>query len=67
MPDIHKHDTMIPLDSDLLRAFLAVAETGSVTLAADRLNRKREKSNPASRVRIIWMFPFPIRGERETG
>ena len=30
---------MIPLDSDLLRSFLAVAETGSVTLAADRIGR----------------------------
>jgi DNA-binding transcriptional LysR family regulator len=30
---------MIPLDSDLMRAFLAVAETGSVTAAADRIGR----------------------------
>lgn len=30
---------MIPLDSDLMRAFLAVAETGSVTGAADRVGR----------------------------
>ncbi len=30
---------MIPLDSDLMRAFLAVADTGSVTAAADRLHR----------------------------
>ena len=30
---------MIPLDSDLMRSFLAVAETGSVTLAADRVGR----------------------------
>lgn len=29
----------IPLDSDLMRSFLAVAETGSVTLAADRIGR----------------------------
>lgn len=29
----------IPLDSDLMRGFLAVAETGSVTRAADRLGR----------------------------
>lgn len=29
----------IPLDSDLMRAFLAVAETGSVTAAAERLGR----------------------------
>lgn len=30
---------MIPLESDLMRSFLAVAETGSVTLAADRVGR----------------------------
>ena len=30
---------MIPLDSDLMRAFLAVADTGSVTAAADRVGR----------------------------
>jgi DNA-binding transcriptional LysR family regulator len=30
---------MIPLDSDLMRSFLAVADTGSVTAAADRLGR----------------------------
>lgn len=30
---------MIPLDSDLMRSFLEVAETGSVTAAADRLGR----------------------------
>ncbi|MEO8243422.1 MAG: LysR substrate-binding domain-containing protein [bacterium] len=30
---------MIPLDSDLMRSFLAVAETGSVTAAADRVSR----------------------------
>lgn len=30
---------MIPLDSDLMRAFLAVADTGSVTGAADRVGR----------------------------
>ena len=30
---------MIPLDSDLMRAFLAVAETGSVTGAADKVGR----------------------------
>jgi DNA-binding transcriptional LysR family regulator len=30
---------MIPLDSDLMRSFLAVAETGSVTGAADRVGR----------------------------
>ena len=30
---------MIPLDSDLMRSFLAVAETGSVTAAADRIAR----------------------------
>jgi DNA-binding transcriptional LysR family regulator len=30
---------MIPLDSDLMRAFLAVAETGSVTAAAGRIGR----------------------------
>jgi DNA-binding transcriptional LysR family regulator len=30
---------MIPLDSDLMRSFLAVAETGSVTLAAGRVGR----------------------------
>ena len=30
---------MIPLDSDLMRSFLAVAETGSVTLAASRIGR----------------------------
>ncbi|NUB46125.1 LysR family transcriptional regulator [Fertoebacter nigrum] len=29
----------IPLDSDLMRAFLAVADTGSVTGAADRIGR----------------------------
>lgn len=29
----------LPLDSDLMRAFLAVADTGSVTVAADRLGR----------------------------
>ncbi|PZX52157.1 DNA-binding transcriptional LysR family regulator [Cereibacter changlensis] len=29
----------IPLDSDLMRAFLAVADTGSVTRAADRIGR----------------------------
>ncbi|MES2666829.1 MAG: LysR family transcriptional regulator [Pseudomonadota bacterium] len=30
---------MIPLDSDLMRAFLAVADTGSITGAADRIHR----------------------------
>ena len=30
---------MIPLDSDLMRSFLALADTGSVTAAADRLGR----------------------------
>ena len=30
---------MIPLDSDLMRAFLAVADTGSVTAAGDRIGR----------------------------
>lgn len=30
---------MIPLDSDLMRAFLAVVDTGSVTAAADRIGR----------------------------
>jgi DNA-binding transcriptional LysR family regulator len=30
---------MIPLDSDLMRSFLAVADTGSVTAAADRIGR----------------------------
>lgn len=30
---------MIPLDSDLMRAFLAVADTGTVTGAADRIGR----------------------------
>ncbi len=30
---------MIPLDSDLMRSFLAVADTGSVTAAADRVGR----------------------------
>jgi DNA-binding transcriptional LysR family regulator len=30
---------MIPLDSDLMRSFLAVADSGSVTAAADRLGR----------------------------
>ncbi|MES2436049.1 MAG: LysR substrate-binding domain-containing protein [Pseudomonadota bacterium] len=30
---------MIPLDSDLMRAFLAVVDTGSVTAAADRVGR----------------------------
>ena len=30
---------MIPLESDLMRAFLAVAETGSVTSAAGRIGR----------------------------
>jgi DNA-binding transcriptional LysR family regulator len=30
---------MIPLDSDLMRAFLAVADTGSVTAAADVIGR----------------------------
>lgn len=30
---------MIPLDSDLMRAFLAVADSGSVTAAADRVGR----------------------------
>lgn len=30
---------MIPLDSDLMRSFLAVADSGSVTTAADRLGR----------------------------
>ncbi len=30
---------MIPLDSDLMRAFLAVADTGSVTAAASRVGR----------------------------
>lgn len=30
---------MTPLESDLMRAFLAVAETGSVTLAAGRIGR----------------------------
>lgn len=30
---------MIPLDSDLMRSFLAVADTGSVTAAAERVGR----------------------------
>ncbi len=32
-------NTMTPLDSDLMRSFLAVADTGSVTAAADRVGR----------------------------
>uniref|UniRef100_UPI00286C0EC9 helix-turn-helix domain-containing protein n=1 Tax=Tabrizicola sp. TaxID=2005166 RepID=UPI00286C0EC9 len=31
--------SMIPLESDLMRAFLAVADTGSVTAAAGRVGR----------------------------
>jgi DNA-binding transcriptional LysR family regulator len=33
------HAMLPPLDSDLMRSFLAVADLGSVTLAADRLGR----------------------------
>ena len=37
--DIIDGKGMIPLDSDLMRAFLAVADSGSVTAAADRVGR----------------------------
>lgn len=39
----------IPLDSDLMRAFLAVVDTGSVTLGADRIGRTQSAVSMAVR------------------